>query len=196
MRVILIHGFNASPDENFHPWLRKELQDRGIEVVSPRLDLRADKELDLPAVIEDFKKQVGYLRGEDILLGHSLGGLVVLQYLEAVEMVETPRAIILVAVPWKVGKPELRRLFFADLDADVTMWKAREFVVIHSKDDKLVPIDHGKKLADSLKARFIERDGEGHYMEKEYPVLRDLIVEIANTPFEFTPGQSLANDFE
>lgn len=196
MRAILIHGFNASPDENFHSWLRSQLQERGVEVVTPRLELHAHEDFDLASVIEDLKKQVGYLRGDDILLGHSLGGLIALQYLEAVEMTETPRAVVLVAVPWKVAKPELRRLFFADLDADVTMWKAREFVVVHSKDDKLVPIDHGRKLAESLKARFVERDGEGHYMDREYPILRDLLVEIANTPFEFAPGQSLTNDFE
>jgi hypothetical protein len=196
MRAILIHGFNASPDMNFHPWLRDQLRDRGFEVVAPTLTLRADQEIDLPTIIEEMKKQIGFLKSDDILLGHSLGGLLILQYLEAVEMTETPRAVILVGAPWKVAKAELRRLFMADLDADVTMWKSREFVVVHSKDDKLVPIEHGKRLAESLKARFVERDGDDHYMAAEYPILRDLIVEIANTPVQYAPGMSLANDFE
>ncbi len=195
MRAILIHGFNASPDMNFHPWLRDELRDRGFDVVAPTLSLRSDQELDLSSIIEEMKKQIGYVDANDIILGHSLGALLVLQYLQAVEMTETPRAVILVAAPWKVSKPELRSLFMADLDADVTMWKAREFVVIHSKDDTLVPIDHGKKLAESLKARFVERDSDDHYMAAEYPILRDLIVEISQTPLEFAPGMSLTNDF-
>jgi predicted alpha/beta hydrolase family esterase len=196
MRIILIHGFNADPDANFHPWLRGELQDKGLEVISPKLNLQAGQELDLPVIMEDMRRQIGYLRGDDILLGHSLGGLLMLQYLEAAEMVETPRAAILVAAPWKVSRPELRQLFVDELDADVIMWKTKEFVVVHSKDDKLVPIEHGKKLAESIRARFVEREGDDHYMGLEYPILRDLVLEIANTSVVFAPGANLKNDFE
>lgn len=196
MRIILLHGFNANPEMNFHPWLRSELQNRGFEVVCPRLDLSPGQEFDLLKIIDDLKKQIGYLKNEDILLGHSLGGLLLLQYLEAAEMVETPRAVVLVAAPWKVSRPELSQLMVDELDADVIMWKAREFVVIHSKDDKLVPFEHGKKLAEALRARFVERDGEDHYMGEQYLILRDLLLEIAVKPVDFDPGQGLKNDFE
>jgi predicted alpha/beta hydrolase family esterase len=196
MRVILLHGFNANPDMNFHPWLKRELEDRGFSVVVPKLELLAGQELDFPQLFEEMKKQIGYLKKDDILLGHSLGALLLLQYLEAIEMVETPRAMILVAAPWKVSRPELRRLFVDELDADVLMWKAREFVVVHSKDDKLVPFEHGQKLAESLKARFVATSSDDHYLGEQYPVLRDLIVEIANTPVVYEPGEGLKNDFE
>jgi len=196
MRIILIHGFNADPDKNFHPWLHEELQSKGFEVVCPRLNLVAGQELNMPEIMEEMKRQIGYLTGDDILLGHSLGALLMLQYLEAAEMTETPRAVILVAAPWKVLRPELRQLFVDELDADVIMWKAKEFVVVHSKDDNLVPLEHGKKLAESIRARFIEREKDDHYMGTEYPVLRDLILEIAGTPVVFAPGANLKNDFE
>ena len=142
MRVILVHGFNSSPEENFHPWLSRELRDAGFDVITPTLHLSVKDEVNLQEVIEDMKRQVGLLRGGDIVLGHSLGALLILQYLEAVEMKETPRAIILVAAPWKVSKPELRRLFIADLDAEVLMWKAHDFYVVHSNDYTFVPFEH------------------------------------------------------
>jgi predicted alpha/beta hydrolase family esterase len=150
----------------------------------------------LVKISEDLKKQIGFLKNEDILLGHSMGGLLLLQYLESAEMVETPRAVVLVAAPWKIFKPELSQLMVDELDADVIMWKAREFFVVHSKDDKLVPFEHGKKLAEVLRANFIERDGEDHYMAEQYSVLRDLILEIAAKPVDFNPGAGLKNDFE
>jgi len=195
MRVILVHGFNSSPEMNFHPWLRDQLKDRGFDVVAPKLDLVTGEEFDLPHVIEQMKEQIGLLKNDDILLGHSLGALMIMQYLEAVEMVETPRAVLLVAAPWNVKRPELRRLFMADIDADVLMWKARGFAVIHSKDDKMVPIEHGKMLAESLKAKFIETDGDGHYMDEKYPILLDLIVKISETPFAYAPGEALDDDY-
>lgn len=195
MRIILVHGFNAGPTTNFHPWLAEQLRERGFHVVVPALSLKTEGELDLPLIIEEMKSQVGYLKNDDILLGHSLGAFIIMQYLEAVEMTETPRAIIFVAAPWKVSRPELRRLFLVDLDAEVLMWKAREFVVVHSKDDPMVPFEHGKRLAETLKARLVETDGDGHYMDTSYPVLVETIVEIVGRPFEYAPGQSLGDDF-
>lgn len=196
MRVILVHGFNSNPSMNFHPWLADQLRDSGFQVVVPKLSLSTTEEIDLNLIIEEMKTQVGYLKNDDILLGHSLGGFIILQYLEAIEMTETPRAVILVAAPWKVSKPELRRLFIAELDADVLMWKAREFVVVHSKDDQLVPFEHGERLAETLKARLIETDGDGHYMNEQYPVLVDIIKKIAGSPFEFAPGMALSDDYK
>jgi len=196
MRVILVHGFNSDPTKNFHPWLSDQLRDLGFQVVVPKLSLSTAEEIDLNQVIEEMKSQVGYIKNEDILLGHSLGGFIILQYLEAVEMTETPRAVVLVAAPWKVSRPEFRRLFIADLDADVLMWKAREFVIVHSKDDLLVPFEHGQKLAKTLKAKLVETATDDHYMGEKYPVLVELIKQIAGTPFEFTPGMSLNDDYK
>ncbi len=196
MRVILVHGFNASPEMNFHPWLAGQLRSRGFEVVVPELPLSTKDELDLPVIVERMKEQVGFLKSTDILLGHSLGAFAILQYLEAVEMTETPRAVVLVGAPWKVSRPELRQLFLADLDADVLMWKAREFVVVHSKDDEMVPFEHGEKMAKRFKARLVSPENDGHFMGEEYPVLVETIQKIADTPFEFAPGMSLADDYK
>src|SRR3989338_7354592 len=188
MRVILVHGFNANPTMNFHPWLADQLRDRKFEVVMPELPLSTKEEFNLPEIIEKMKQDVGYLKSDDILLGHSLGAFIILQYLEAVEMTETPRAVLLVAAPWNVSRPEFRRLFFVDLDADVLMWKAREFVVVHSKDDKLVPFEHGKKLAEALRAQLVTTENDGHFMGERYSILLETIEEIACRPFEFEPG--------
>jgi len=196
MRIILVHGFNANPTMNFHPWLADSLRAAGFQVVQPELPLSSKDELDLPAVVEIMKQQVGYIKSDDVILGHSLGALVALQYLEAIEMTETPRAVVLVAAPWNVSRPELRRLFVDDLDADVLMWKAREFVVIHSQDDKLVPIEHGRKLADQLRARLIETEADDHYMGESYPVLLETIQHIAETPFDFAPGALLTDVYK
>lgn len=194
MRIILVHGFNSSPEQNFHPWLSKALRDKGYDVLTPKLDL-STKDLNVNEVVESMQEQIGLLKNDDILLGHSLGAFMILQYLEAVEMVETPRAVIMVAAPWKVSNPELRRLFIVDLDADVLMWKVREYIVVHSKDDELVPIEHGRKLAETFKATFIETEADGHFMEGEYPILLKTVENLVKTPFEYAPGASLDDDY-
>lgn len=195
MRVIIVHGFNAKPTDHFYPALAAALRAVGHEVVTPTLPLVTGEEFSLPLVMEEMKKQVGYVKKEDIFVGHSLSSFVVLQYLEAFEMTETPRAVVLVAPPWGVSRPELRPLFIVDLDADVLMWKAREFVVVHSKDDDLVPVSHGHRLAEALKARFVETETDGHFMGAVYPMLHALLLEVIDTPFLYAPGQTLDDDF-
>ncbi len=197
MRIILVHGLNASPEKNFHPWLAGELRDRGFEVIVPELPLTISQEegFQLPIIVESMKDQIGYVKNDDIFLGHSLGALVILQYLEAVEMTQTPRAVVLVGAPWKISRPELRRLFVEDLDAEVLMWKAREYVIVHSKDDSIVPFEHGEKLAQQLKARLVETQADGHFMEEKHPVLLEVLEEISKRPFEFAPGMALPDDY-
>ncbi|TAK04121.1 alpha/beta fold hydrolase [Patescibacteria group bacterium] len=196
MRAILVHGFNSTPDGQFIPSLAGALRDRGFDVVTPRLGLKLgeDGELKLPEIVESLRSQVGPVTGDDVFVGHSLGAFIILQYLEAVEMTETPRAVVMVAAPWKVSNQALRRLFIVDLDADVLMWKAREYVVVHSKDDTMVPIDHAKRLAESFRAKLVETDGCGHFMDAEYPILVEVIEDLKSRPFEFAPGHSLHDE--
>lgn len=197
MRVILVHGFNSSPEGQFIPALASSLKDREFEVVAPKLDLAmpvGEEELKIAEIVESLRSQIGLVTGDDVFVGHSLGAFIILQYLEAVEMTETPRAVVMVAPPWKVSNPALRRLFIVDLDADVLMWKAREYVVVHSKDDTMVPIDHARRLAESFRAKLVETDGNGHFMDKEYPVLVEVIEDLKSRPFEFAPGHGLKDE--
>ena len=45
MRVVLIHGYNSGPDQNFHPWLAAQLKDKGFEVIAPKLRLKESRRL-------------------------------------------------------------------------------------------------------------------------------------------------------
>ncbi len=193
MRVILIHGFNASPDMNFHPWLRDELHQAGFEVLAPELPFKGEP--DLFEWIKAMEEQIGRLEADDIILGHSLGGVLALRYLEAAEAMGTPRAVILVAAPWRTRKAEMKSFFTHELDADVLMWKARDFIVVHSKDDELVPFDHAEKYRDILKGKLLTRENEDHYMGEKYPILLQLIKKLAEKDYEINPGEGLENDF-
>jgi len=193
MRIILIHGFNANPEMNFHPWLRDELHQAGFEVLAPELPFSGEP--DLFEWLKAMEEQVGRIDSEDIILGHSLGAVMALRYLEGAEMTGTPRAVILVAAPWTHKRPEMRSFFTHELDADVLMWKASDFIIVHSKDDDLVPFDHAEKYRDILKGKLLERDKEGHYMGEKYPILLQLIKKLAEKDHEINPGEGLNNDF-
>ncbi|TSC91194.1 MAG: leucyl-tRNA synthetase [Parcubacteria group bacterium Licking1014_17] len=76
---VLLHGYTGSPENNFFPWLKKELEKRGARVYVPELPNTKD-----PIVrdqVEAVLKNVPF-DGNTIIVGHSLGGVVVLKILE------------------------------------------------------------------------------------------------------------------
>ena len=84
MRVTLIHGFNATPEMNFHPWLASTLRAKGYDVRVPELPLKAGETLEAEELMAIMDEKIGMLTNEDIVLGHSLGGVLALRYLEYV----------------------------------------------------------------------------------------------------------------
>ncbi|RMD52287.1 alpha/beta fold hydrolase, partial [Candidatus Parcubacteria bacterium] len=167
MKIILIHGYKANPQSNFFPWLKGELRKMGHEVMMPELP-NADNP-DPEEWTKFLLDEVGVIDDETIILGHSLGAPAALRFLEAAEAIATPRACILVSPPWMIKNEQFRGFFLSELDFDVLMWKARRFVVIHSKDDDKIPFDHAQKYAKVLQATLVEREGEGHYLGDKYP---------------------------
>ncbi len=193
MRVVLIHGYNSSPEENFHPWLARELKARGFEVIAPKLPLV--EEPNVTECIQALALAVGRLDENTIIVGHSLGGVLALRYLEAAEAASIPRATILVGAPYQTKSEKIRGVFLSEFDYDVVAWKAREFLIVHDKEDKLVPFDHAEKYARMLQGELVPTTGDDHFMEKEYPVLLEIILKAAQPLPPMQPGMSLPDAY-
>lgn len=194
MKIVLIHGYKASPRTNFFPWLNEELRKKGYEVICP--DLPNPESPDPEEWTKFLVEAVGPIDDETIILGHSIGGAAALRFLEAAEMYSTPKACILVSTPWMIKSEQFRGFFLSELDFDVLMWKASRFVVVHSKDDTVIPFDHAKKYEDVLHAKLVETDGAGHFQGEQYPVLLNVIEACAKEEIEFEPGKGLESDYE
>ena len=195
MRIVLIHGYKASPQDGFFPWLEGALRDAGHEVVVPALP---DAEAPDPEEWTKFLlEEVGAIDDETILVGHSLGAVAALRFLEAAEARSTPKGCVLVSPPWMIKSETFQGFFLSELDYDVLMWKASRFVVIHSHDDPTIPFDHAEKYAKVLHAKLIERnEGEGHFRGERYPVIFDAIDTVAKEEIVYEPGMSLDNQYE
>jgi predicted alpha/beta hydrolase family esterase len=102
---------------------------------------------------------------EVCLVGHSLGGSVLLKHLSE-EQVENPIAgVFLVSVPywgttdWQVDEFELRHDFPATLSQDTPLF------LYHSRDDQVVPFGHLAFYATRLpRAAIREFDDRGHQL--------------------------------
>jgi hypothetical protein len=82
-RVILVHGWSGSPESNWLPWLKGEIENLGYEVVAPEMP-----DADVPIIekwVSHLSDIVGTPDAETYFVGHSVGCQTILRYLETVE---------------------------------------------------------------------------------------------------------------
>ena len=114
-RVFIIHGWEGSPDSNWFPWLKKELEEKSSKVFVPQMP-----NADQPKINEwlaHLREIVGRPGENTYFVGHSLGVTAILRYLESLEAEEKISGAILVAgVAKSIGIKELENFFINPFD--------------------------------------------------------------------------------
>src|SRR3989338_5795089 len=91
--IFIFHGIYGNPDENWFPWLKRELEQAGHEVIVPAFP-NADKP-QLEEWLKFFDQYNKKLDANTIFIGHSLGGAFALRLLE--RMIQPIYACFLIA---------------------------------------------------------------------------------------------------
>ena len=161
--VIIIHGTEGYPEENWFPWLKSKLEERGYNVSVPQFPSPPI----VPSKISEwFQVLKNYDINEDtIIVGHSLGGLFTLRILERIS--HPIKAAFLVSSPIGIKpiKYYERDLAFSgfDFDWDKIRKNAQNFIVFHSDNDPYVCIENGKKLSEELDVDLKFIPNAGHF---------------------------------
>ena len=188
-RVFIIHGWTGKPNEHWLPWLGHELEQKGFEVHLPEMP-----ETDIPQInlwIPYLKEQVGVADGHTYFVGHSIGCLAVLRYLE--KYTEKIGGAVLVA-PWitlnpaSFASPEDKAVVDEWTGNPFNWSKLKEFcphfVALFSEDDPDVPFDENKPVFENeLGANIISYKNKGHFTTSEgvntLPDVLDSILEMS-----------------
>ncbi len=80
-KIYIIHGWGGSPESDWIPWLRRELEKKGYEVVVPAMPNTDAPEMS--AWIGHLKEIVKNPDRDTYFIGHSNGCQAVMRYLEA-----------------------------------------------------------------------------------------------------------------
>ncbi|QQR55284.1 alpha/beta fold hydrolase [Candidatus Peregrinibacteria bacterium] len=78
--IFIFHGIDGSPEENWFPWMKSELEKRGHSVIVPQFP--HGKGHNLATWLEHFSKYEKDLTDDSILIGHSMAGAFMLTLLE------------------------------------------------------------------------------------------------------------------
>ena len=164
--AFIFHGTGGYPEENWFPWLKQQLEAKGLEVIVPHFPTPEGQSLG--AWLEVLKPWRDKINPETILIGHSLGGIFTLKLLEILE--RPIKLVVLVGTPIGVGwiKNYDQDEKFAGFDFN---WrkiksKAKQFIVYHSDNDPYVSLENGQELSKHLGVNLTFISNAGHFNVK------------------------------
>ena len=177
-RALILHGWSESPFKHWYQDEIKFLKKHGYQAVAPVMPGRwlNPSENAWVKAIEDFKPD-----HETILVGHSLGGTAILEYLERAE--KKVDKVLLAATPIRYSEklelddPEGFKLYTQSVEIkclldtfgydEIFDWEkirnsAKSFHLVYKKNDFRVPADDGIVLAAKLNADLSLLPGKDH----------------------------------
>lgn len=177
--AFIFHGTEGYPEENWFPWLKKELEKKGYPVYVPHFPSPPKIPAEIARWFDVLKDYEQHINEDTILIGHSLGGIFTLRLLEKLR--RPVKAAIFVGTPIGV-RPILnynRDSSFSGFSFD---WKsisgkARHFLVFQSNDDPYVSLGNGEQLAKNLNTILNFVPNAGHFNTKAGYTKFDLLLE-------------------
>jgi predicted alpha/beta hydrolase family esterase len=180
-KVYIIHGYGGYPSKNWFPWLKSELTKLGVEV-----DVLSMPNTDDPKYsewLEHIQSQILNPDENTYLVGHSLGCITILQYLNNLKQGLRVGGIVLVAgFSTPIHFTELNSFFEVPLDEEKIKNNAGKMVAISSDNDPHVPYWQAEELRDRFDLELITIHNGQHLNEKagytELPIVLEKLREI------------------
>ncbi len=186
-RVIIVHGYKGKPETNWKPWLRQELEAKGFTVDVPEMPNTEHPLAD--EWVSKLNETVGSPNVDTYFVGHSLGCITILRYLETLKEGQGVGGAVLVAgfgerfQRYQSGSHDT--FFDHELDWQLIRERCNSFVAIHSEDDPSVEPARLDLFANKLGAKSLLEHGMGHFGSAdgmfEVPLVRDELLAVADS---------------
>lgn len=172
MKIVLVHRWDGTPDNDWYPWLKGQLEAKGFEVLVPLMPNTSEP--DIGAWVHHLREVVGTPDIDTYFIGHSIGCQTILRYLATLPSSVRVGGIIFVA-----GWFTLQNLEDEDAEAIAQPWvetpidfskvmeKTAKISVFLSDNDPYVSSDHVGLFEKNLCAKIIRERGKGHFTAED-----------------------------
>lgn len=183
-KVFLVHRWEGSPEKDWQPWMKKELEKKGFKVFAPLMPDAANPKMDswLNHLLH-ITKIAGYPNKNWFFVGHSLGCITILKYIETLKEEEIGGAVLVAGFSDNLGFQEINSFFTKPIEWDEIKSRCKKFVAIHSDNDPFVPMRYGDIFREKLNAEVIIAHDMKHFTGKtgvsELPAALEAVLKIA-----------------
>jgi len=168
--ILILHGFESNSREHWFLKAKELFQKEGFQVFVP----------DMPETFfpkkEDWVKTIEGFHPDDnwILIGHSLGGVAILKYLEKAE--KPIGHTVLLSVPFNAMKfGAIENFFESGFNWQKIKANCKHFDIVNEDADPVIPIEHGKNFVKNLNGKLHILHGFTHFHKIDLNFLKKLI---------------------
>lgn len=161
-KAILIHGWDGYPEEGWRPWLKGELEKKGFKVIVPSMPDVSNPKMAL--WLDHLKEAVVSPDDNTYFVGHSLGCITILRYLESLPVDKKVGGVVLVAgFTSNLGFDELDTFFENKINWSKIKLNCKKFITIYSDNDPFVSLHYADFFKDELGAEIIIEHNMKHF---------------------------------
>jgi len=161
-KAIIVHCWDGYPEYCWYPDVKKELEKKGFEVLVPAMpDTNVPN---LSKWLPKLKEIAGTPDEDTYLIGHSIGCITIMRYLESLsEKQKIGGAIFVAGFTDDLGFKELKNFFETPINFKKIKLNSKQFVDIISDNDPYVPLDRGDIIKEKLGAEVIVKHNAKHF---------------------------------
>ncbi len=172
-RVFIVHGWGATPESDFIPWLKGVLESKGFWVKAPAMP--NTKAPTIGGWVSCLSSEIGKPDEETYLIGHSMGCQAIVRYLAQLAGDDAIGGTLLVAPFVKIIEGSLdykgRNVLAPWIETPID-WKGarahcRVFVSISSDNDPYIDVSDSEVFKEKLGSRVIVIPGAGHFRTRD-----------------------------
>jgi len=177
--ALIIHGSNGSKDAHWFPWLKRELENRDLQVFLPQFPIEENQTLQ--NWLDTLKPMKENLE-DSIFVGHSLGAPFILNVLNQWN-IKIKAAFLVAGFSGHLeveDEPNIDDIAARDFDWEKIKKNCGKFYVIHSDNDPYVPLKRAEELAGNLGVRVTLVKNGGHFQAESGFKTFDLLLDKIN----------------
>ncbi len=161
-RAVIVHCWGGSSHYAWYQSVAKELSDKGYQVTVP--DMPDSDPPILKTWLPHLQEIIGTPDEDLVLIGHSIGTVTIMRYLESLpEGSKVGKVILVAGFTDQLGFKELENFFETRLDFSKIKDKSNNgFVAIQSDNDPFVSAQYGERLKEVLNAKLVIKHGANH----------------------------------
>ena len=178
-KIVIVHGWGNNSGDNWFPYLKSRFKGSNIDVFIP--DMPNTEHPTEEAWVAHLKNVIPNPNEDTIFVGHSLGGITILRYIEGLSESTKVGGILLVAsFAQLIGYDELATFFEKPVDFDGIKKKiSGGIVLVNSDNDTYVSNDVANLLRSNLRGEFHSIHNGGHLTTKDgysqFPMLVEIL---------------------
>lgn len=172
-RVFIIHRWDGTPNSDWYPWLKKELEKKGFRVEIPEMPNTSEPKIE--PWVKHLKKVVDKLDKETYFVAHSIGCQAVMRFLEKENYEDKIGKSVFVAGWFKLNNMEnneAKKIAEPWINTPINLVKVKQKIskltVLLSDNEPYGFVQENRKVfLEKLNAKVMIKKDRGHFTEDD-----------------------------